>query len=73
MIKGSEKESRLIKALKDGWGFARLEVVSATTGRHSIWASSPEQEGWTVHKVSGESKDPLNDLLDEAGVHPDDL
>lgn len=54
--------------MKEGWGFSSFSLTDFPTSRHSIWAQPPLTEGWSVYKVPGDLDDPLNDLLDEAGV-----
>jgi len=60
--------TRLEKALANGWGFASLKITDRETSRHSMWVQRPEMDTWKCLKVDGTSKDPVNDILDYAGV-----
>jgi len=61
---------RLVRALKDGWGFQYLEVNPFKFQRHSMYVTKKGAEGWWAVKVNADirEEDCLNALLDEAGV-----
>ena len=63
-------ESRIINALKLGWGFSNLHFNPIMSQRHSLWVRRPGNDGWECNKVvaSMSEEDYVEHLLDEAGV-----
>ena len=63
----NETAQRTWRAIQLDWNFSFFKKATSKTSRHSVWVRPPGRN-WHVEKVSGEERDWVNALLDEASV-----